>query len=691
MAEYIDTKRDTGKEAMLEEARERARVASEFWQATYRRGEEDMRFGYGDQWPEQIKIERANDERPILTLNKMGQFIRQIVNDSRQSRASIHCHPEQLSVAGAKIPSINGKSEYTESEIMEGIIRKTEYQSLADSHYDRAIQHAAESGVGWLRVFTEYEPDGFDQVIRIKSIQNRWSVLLDPDGAAELDWSAANYGFMFRRYTHREFQRKYPNKRVGSLSELAEPYRTQWITDKTITVAEYYCRRPAKRRLLLMSDGAKHWHDEVEPVLDEMAASGITIARERDVETHKVYWQKITAWDVLEKEKEILGSTIPIIPVLGYGVEYADHIEYRGVVHDAKDAQRMHNFWMTAATERVALSPKAPWVGTTEMFEGHPEWDDANKRNYSKLEFNAQPDGSRPVREVGATMPAAELQMAMSFTGEIRETLGIYEAALGARSNETSGRAIVARQREADTSTYTFPDNLARAVRRIGLLCVEIIPAIYDSTRAVTIRTEQEVDDEVQLNKVIVDQDTGKEIVVHDISAAKVGVIVKPGISYSSMRQEAADLWLEMARTAPQVATLVLDQVAANMDHPGAQQMAKRFKKALPPNMLTEAEREELTEPNAQPMPPTPEQQAAMAEAEAKIAQAEADKAKAAAELAQAQADLAGIQGGGAPAAPGGETLEAQVRSIVADAIAEFVREATVPPPAAAGIPVQNQ
>jgi hypothetical protein len=49
----------------------------------------------------------------------------------------------------------------------------------------------------------------------------------------------------------------------------------------------------------------------------------------------------------------------------------------------------------------------------------------------------------------------------MGAADDIKSVTGQYNASLGQTSNERSGKAILARQRESDTGTYHYVDNYA--------------------------------------------------------------------------------------------------------------------------------------------------------------------------------------------------------------------------------------
>lgn len=659
---------------ILREARERARHALEIWSENFDAARADVIFLGGKQWPDEVVKERTLEGRPMLTLNKLPQFVDQVLGDQRQNRPSIQVVPVEGD-ADEKLQNVAGNADFTRSKIYEALIRNIEHTSKAEAHYDTAFQQAVEGGFGWLRVYPKYSTDdSFDQDLCIKAIRNRFAVLMGP--FTEPDGSDAPYCFISEEMPRTEFRKRYPDAIVGDIADADRDGYGWWITQESVRVAEYFSREPVTRALVLLSNGHTAWKDVIEPVLDELAGEGVTVVRTRNVQTYKVVWRKLTAYSLLEGPVDVPISTIPVVPVTGKEIVLEDRTVYRGLIRHSKDAQRMHNFWMTAATERVALAPKAPYTGPAEAFEGYEnEWAAANSSNKAYLRYNAVPSGDRPKREQPPTMPVAEVQLALAGTDEMKETMGLYDASLGAQGNETSGKAIIARQRQGDRGTFSYVDNLSRAIGRVGQILVEWIPSIYDGERVVRLRFEDGATDAVRINQTITDEQTGKEVLVHDISAVKFDVVVKVGPSYQTQRMEALDSLMMFIQAVPEAGRVVMDKIAANMDWPGADEIAKRLKKILPPGILSpeEAEKEGI-----QPPPPSPEQQVAMAQAEADGKRAEADVAMAEAKKAEAQARLveaqAKVREATMMADPG--TLEDTVRRIVADALAELVAPA---------------
>jgi hypothetical protein len=672
------------KEEFLRLARDRAAIASTWWRKNFEDALSELEFLYGKQWDQKEAAERTKEGRPCLTLNKLPAFVDQVLGDQRQNRPSIHVHPVESDATtvqqktGAqpaqplqgRMKNTAGTKDYTNADVLSGLIRNIETTSDADSHYDRAFQHAVESGFGWLRVITAYSTDdAFDLDIQIKSIRNRFAVLMDPSGLSESDFSASNYCFVLELMRRKEFTKRYPDAGVTDLGTGNASGLSWWIDEDMVMVAEYFYREPVTRRLLQLSNGNTVWHDDIKDIEDEMAQQGITITRERKVKTYKVMWAKITGSDILEGPVDVPFRTIPIVPVFGKDVTIENETYYRGLTRYGQDSQRMHNYWFTAATERVALAPKAQWVIDAKSIEGLESiWSSANRKNWSYLPYRHRTDVPPPRREQPPQMPNSELQLVTYASDEIKATIGMFDASLGQQGNETSGKAILARQRQGDRGTFAFIDNLNRAVRRVGKLCVEAIPYTYDAERIIRIKFPDGGGDWIRVNQVIRDRQTGKDIVLHDLAEGKYDITVMAGPSYQTQRLEAADSLMQFVQAVPAAGGVVLDLIAKNMDWPGAEEISKRLKKILPPGTLTP---EEMQDAGIQAPQPSPADQVAMAKVQADMETAKAKEATAQAQMAQSQVLLSQIAMQAQTAGQG--TMQETIKNLVAEAMAEIL------------------
>lgn len=670
---------------LLRLIRERATTAQGIWDNNFDLAEDDVDFVEGlNQWP------AGTGDRPggsvQLVLSTLHTLVEQVVGENRQSRPAISISPTDLAGAKTKLQATTDsgrQTTMTQAEAYEGIVRAIESNSGAEAHYDRAFNHAVDGGFGWLRVYTRYASQrDFDQELVISSVRNRWSVLTGP--FEELDGSDMPYALVAEDMPRAEFEARYPDAARGDLfAGLPEDERLFWSRDKRVRVAEYMERVAVERELLLMSDQRLIYADELDGMVDEDGAligvppgpdgQPVRVARRRKVVTWKVIWRKVTGHAILEggtKGVELPFTTIPIVPVLGRARDRrSGETVYSSLIRFAKDPTRMKNYWNSKATERVAKAVSAPYIGPADAFEGFEhEWKDANTGKRAYLRYNGQVE---PKRNPGPDIPVAEIQMAAIMTDNVKSATGIYDSSIGAASNEVSGKAINSRKIQSSTTNFTFPDNLGRAIRRVGLLLVDAIPRIYDTERVLRLLGEDGKGVWLAVNQIGPGPD-GLPAVSQALGKGEFDVSVKAGPNFATQREEAVAGMTQMIQTAPDMIPIIGDKLVENQDWPGARQIAARMRRMMDPKLLSPEERAEIEQeaqseqqpgPDGQPAPSPEQQQAAMAQQqmemqakvmqaqhEAEMEKAEADKLTARAKAAEAMAKLAQL--GFAPGAP---------------------------------------
>lgn len=562
---------------------------------------EDTRFAkLGEQWPETIKQQRETEGRPCLTINKMNAIIRQVVNDSRQNRPAIKVHPA------------DSKADPETAEVISGMIRNIEQSSDADVAYDTGIENAVAGGFGYWRVNLDYamgslsEEDirnagaaAFEKDICIRRIANPLSVFGDPysQQADSSDW---NQTHVVELLTKEQFKKKYPGAQEADWDskqwiEASAP----WKNGDTVQIAEFWRREQVTKKAYAVQMGIDEsgngdivvlFEDELKKQIDLIReAGGEIIGDARDVKCYKVRQHIMSGVEVLES-KDWAGSYIPIIPVYGDEVNVEGKRYFRSLIRDAKDAARMFNYWRTTATELVALAPRAPFIGEEGSFDVDPRWNTANTASHAYLTYKK--GGQMPQRQPFAGIPAGMLQEALNASDDIKAITGIYDASLGAKSNETSGRAIMARQREGDISTFHFIDNLSRSIRHTGRVIIDLIPKVYANERMQRILGEDGTPDTIKINgeqQQMEGNDEAKEALrIHDVRVGRYDVTVSSGPSFTSRREEARLEMMELIRSYPDAAPLIGDLLAKNLDWPGADEIAERLKKMLPPQLSDE-------------------------------------------------------------------------------------------------------
>ena len=532
---------------------------------------EDSRFADEEdgQWQADVKKKRKN--LPCYTFNKIAGAIDAVVGDQRQNRP-------RIKVIAAEESDVKTAQTYT------GLIKQIENQSDASTAYDIAFECAVKSGFGAFRICTDYSsPKSFDQDILIKQIKNQFTVYWDPM-AEEFNKSDGRFMIICFDMSRKDFEKEY-GEDVGDFSGVGIG-NSKWVNENTVRLAECWHKVPAKRTLIRLSDGSVQWEDEVDKIIDELAAKNVTVRDSREVDTYEIWCTKVGGDKVLESKKWV-GAYFPICLVFGktYTVDGKDR--RRGIVRLAKDAQRSYNLQRSVAIERVALAPKSPYLVTDKMVEGHEtQWANANALPYPYLKFNVDPQAGGPKREPSPDVPIANMQLAQMDADDIKATTGQYDASLGARSNETSGKAILMRQREGDTATYVYVDNLSKALQYAGTVLVDLIPKIYDSERVIRVLGDDGQESYVRINEQILDVQTGQVVTRNDLSVGQYDVVVETGPNYATQRVEAANSMIQFAQAIPQALPVIGDLLAEAMDWPNKDQIAERLRATMPPNIL---------------------------------------------------------------------------------------------------------
>ena len=564
---------------VVERAKERFKICESYWHDIYKEAEDDIKFCAGDQWPDDIKRRRDADGKPSLTINKANVSVKQVTNDQRQNRPAIKCTP------------VDDLADIETAKVRQGIIRHIERHSAADAAYDTAFDSAAKGGIGFWRLSTDYcDPLSFDQDILFKRVPNFRSIYLDP-GFQEPDGSDSGYGFAHTKISRAKFKVENPKAELGKDDEWSlHSERGDGFVDKEeCLIIEYYEKTWEEKELHQLSDGNTLLKEELDEILAELGGlpPGIDIVSSKKTLLPSIKWYKFAGDEVLE-ETEIPGEYIPIIPCLGEELYIGGKRVLAGIIRHAKDPQRMYNYWASLETETIALAPRAPFIGVEGQFEGHEsKWETANTKSHAYLEYknvslNGQPVGP-PQRNVYEPPVQALTNARMLSADDIKASMGIHDASLGAKSNETSGVAIERRNAQAQTSNFHLIDNLTRSIRHTGRIINAWIPTYYDGPRVARIIGEEGEEEVVRLNEEFKHKG---EMVTYRMDVGQYDIAVETGPSYATKRQEAAAAMLDLTKSYPNLFPIIGDLMVKSLDIPGAHEMAERLKRVAPPGVI---------------------------------------------------------------------------------------------------------
>jgi hypothetical protein len=556
-----DTDVDDTDQETLREIRQRFSDAVEFSATVRQEMLNDIRFArLGDQWSESAKYDRnrPGKERPMLVVNRLLQFRDRVVNEIRQNTPSIRIRP------------VNDGADQETAEVLMGLVHHIQDNSNASIAYDTAVEWQVDAGLGYFRVRNDYIDDtSFDQDIFIDRIPDPMKVYFDPH-SKQPDGSDAEWCIIAEEISKDEFRRMYPDVDETSFEAAGNGDMQGWYTQDSVRIAEYYYIE----------------YDEAQEIYDEETG------RSRTIQPKRCMWCKVTGDKVLERT-ELPTKYIPVIPVIGHEIWVQGKRYLSGLIRNAKDAQRLYNYYLSANAENVALAPKAPFIGVAGQFETDPNWGRANKESVAYLEYDPVSIAGTPVGAPQRAMPpqasSAIMDAIRLAENDIMQSMGIYQPSLGAQSNETSGRALLLRQKQSETGNFHYQDNLNRSIRHCGRIIVDMIPKVYDRPRVARILGEDGTPRTVNLDPNLPQASVGTDNPaidsIYNPTIGQYDVVCDSGPSYATKRDEAANMMLALTQANPALFQSIGDLMMKNMDWPGAEEISKRLQMLLPPQL----------------------------------------------------------------------------------------------------------
>lgn len=567
------------------EAKKLLEQAQTYWYDNYYEAKEDLRFSIGEgHWDSADVASRrsGNNPRPCLVINQLPQFIHQVTNDMRQNTPSINVLP------------IGEESDIETAKIFKGLIKNIEYRSAADEVYDTAGEYAVKCGIGFIRVEHDYvSDDSFEQELLIKRVQNPLSVWLDP-ASVEYDGRDAEWAIVLDTINKDTFEKLYPDRKFTSFD--AKEGDRQDAKQESIVIAELFIK-------------------EYETITKEMDAEGGMIdytpsddkeeekkKRKRILKKCTVCRYKFSGEEEPLEETTFPGKYIPIVPVFGEEVWVDGKRRILSLIRQSKDAQRRVNHWASKESELLTMAPVAPVMAAAGQVDDWAEkWQSPGTSMvlpYKQTDLDGNP-APPPQRLAPPPIPTGIINAMQGAKEDIKATMGMYEASLGKKSNVVSGVAYNAQKQEGDVATFHFGDNRNRSITQVGRIIVCAIPEVYDTSKVQQIIGEEGDPQLIGINGA--DRQDGQEQ-EYDLTKGKYDVRVTTGPSNTTKRQEAAQFMTDMVKVDPQLMQVAGDLLVKNMDIAGADVLAARLRKTIPPQLIADEEAKK----NGQ-QPPDPE------------------------------------------------------------------------------------
>jgi hypothetical protein len=560
---------------LLVRIRKRAKIMMDADRENRRLAIDDMKFLRvpGHQWDDLTKKERGQD-RPMYEFNKLNVSAKSVINQMRENRPM------------GKVRAAEDGDVKT-ADIMEGAIRNIVANADFDTVTDYAAEYQVGGGMGAWRVTVEYAEDSFGQVIDIDPLLNPFCLYCDPSAKDLLKRDAEDWWYT-DKISKSSFDARWPKAEAVNLDDTEFDDDDDWESDDQVRIGEYWYKEPYDKELLLLSDGSviDALDDDDQPVTPP---EGATVVKRRIQRCHTIMMCIVSGKAILEGPVEWAGSMHPWVVVYGEYAVIDGKTYWNGITRPGKDPQRAYNYSRTAAVETVALAPQdKPWMTPTQVAGLEGLLAESHKKNYPFNLYNPDPKApGPPVRQGGPNIPAALVQEMQIASDDIKAVTGIYDASLGAKGNETSGKAINARKTQGDVANYNYPDNMGKGVKRTWEILVDLVPKVIDTETTIRILGADGKESYETVNKR--DPMTGK--IINDLSRGRFDTAITVGPSYATRRMEAAEAYTQMAGMDEGLMMSSGDLVYKAMDLPYAQEIAERRQALLPApiqKMLTE-------------------------------------------------------------------------------------------------------
>lgn len=520
---------------------------------------DDLRFCDPEtQWSDADRASRENSGRPVLSDDRLGPFLAQVINDQKKNKLAIQVNP------------VADGSDVATAEIMQGLIRHIEYTSNGDTAYGTAHESCVRCGRGFFGIETAYVDDvSLDQEIRLRRVENVHNVFFDPS-FQQVDGSDAKWGGYKNWYSVEDYKELYPDSKLANLGT------DEWKS---------------------MGDDAPEWMSKdglaclvVECYYKEFRRKKAKIkGKERTIQEVQVHWVKCTALEILERG-DWASQYIPIVPMFGKPLVINGQRTWAGLIRAGKGPQKRYNYILTAQVERIAFHPLSTWLGAAGFMGNRRKlWNRAHKEQVAALEYDIVGDEGNPApppQLISGEPAIMAITNALQGAEEsLRAVMGMFnDPSRGASMVGQSGIAIGRLQQQADTSNFHFQDAQAIAQRHAGRIMLELFRSVYDTERVLRVIGSDDKHRLVRINGPIQNDseafNKGMIGKIFDLTTGKYDVTVSSGPSYANQREE------ERAFMTQSIQNPVMGQLIAMkapdlyfkvMDSPNSKELADRL------------------------------------------------------------------------------------------------------------------
>jgi hypothetical protein len=543
----------------IKELHESFDYATDAWREIRYDGDIDMRYIAGDPWNPGDRAVREDAGRPVLSLDELGQYVNQIINDVRQNKRAIKVTPIG-----------NGANDQT-SQLRADLFRQIEYRSNAQQAYTTMFENAVQRSYGYLRIKAQYEsPTSRHQELIIEPLMNPDLVTPDPDAVKP---ALEDMGFLFNQeaWGKTKFKKRFPKAKFQDFTVDQMRQAPRWLQTEQVMLAEWWriTETPAKVVYIDVPSpptpqgpGASKQFDVLESELAKRRlvsfGPGAKVVGSRTAQVPHVSMRLTNGLEILE-ETDWPGRYIPFVGCFGK-ILYVDtgagpQKRILSAIRLARDPAMLYCYYRTAEAEQVGMSTRFPYF----VRRGALSPEEALKLTKSTHEpvafitieglSDSLPAGEMP--EMPQRNPFEPAIAALEAGAEgarraIQAAMGISPLPTNMqRDQRLSGTAQQKLESSAQKGTFHFVDHYEAAITRVGVIMDDLVPHFYDAARDVTVRKPDETSMPVRVNDPQTpappDSPYAKDGAAPSLTDGDHDVTLSTGPSYDSEREAAND------------------------------------------------------------------------------------------------------------------------------------------------------